>query len=125
MSTARLVITAVVVEGRSQSEVARTYVVSQSWISRLVARYRAEGETAFTARSRRPQTSPTRLPNATIALIIAVREDLASKGLDNADQPNTGCGVVWLLRWRRSGLPLRTHRTGGYRAKANGAVPTH
>jgi transposase len=42
MSKARLVITAVVVEGGSQSEVARTYGVSQSWISRLVARYRAE-----------------------------------------------------------------------------------
>jgi len=35
---ARLVITAVVVEGRSQSEVARAYGVSQPWISRLVKR---------------------------------------------------------------------------------------
>jgi transposase len=52
MSKARLVITAVVVEGRSQSEVARDYGVSQSWISRLVARYRAEGESAFVPRSR-------------------------------------------------------------------------
>jgi len=43
VSKARLVITAVVVEGRSQAEVARTYGVSQPWISRLVARYRAEG----------------------------------------------------------------------------------
>ncbi|MFP5021183.1 helix-turn-helix domain-containing protein [Pseudonocardia phyllosphaerae] len=42
MSKARLVITAVVLEGRSQSEVARAYGVSQSWISRLVARYRVE-----------------------------------------------------------------------------------
>jgi DNA-directed RNA polymerase specialized sigma subunit len=37
MSKARLVITAVVVENRSQSEVARSYGVSQPWISRLVA----------------------------------------------------------------------------------------
>jgi hypothetical protein len=35
MSKARLVITAVVVEGRSQSAVAREYGVSQGWISRL------------------------------------------------------------------------------------------
>ncbi|WP_109469946.1 sigma factor-like helix-turn-helix DNA-binding protein [Mycolicibacter heraklionensis] len=41
MSKARLVITAVVIEGRSQSEVALAYGVSQSWISRLVRRYGA------------------------------------------------------------------------------------
>ena len=43
----RLVITAVITEGRSQGEVARAYGVSQVWVSRLVARYRAEGEAAF------------------------------------------------------------------------------
>ena len=43
----RLVITAVIAEGRSQGEVARAYGVSQVWVSRLVARYRAEGEAAF------------------------------------------------------------------------------
>ena len=62
MSKARLVITAVVVEGRSQGEVARAYGVSQGWVSRLVARYRAEGEAAFEPRSRRPKTSPARDP---------------------------------------------------------------
>jgi hypothetical protein len=41
MSKARLVITAVVTEGRSQGEVARAYGVSQGWVSRLVARYGA------------------------------------------------------------------------------------
>ena len=44
MSKARLVITAVVTEGRSQADVARTYGVSKGWVSKLVARYRAEGE---------------------------------------------------------------------------------
>jgi transposase len=51
MSTRRLVITAVL-QGRSQAEVARTYGVSQGWISKLMARYRAEGEAAFEPRSR-------------------------------------------------------------------------
>lgn len=54
MSKARLVITAAVVEGRSQSDVARAYGVSQPWVSGLVARYRAEGEAAFASRFRRP-----------------------------------------------------------------------
>ncbi|MBV8180477.1 MAG: IS481 family transposase [Mycobacterium sp.] len=92
MSKARLVITAVVIEGRSQSEVARAYGVSQSWISRLVARYQTDGEAAFTPRSRRPHTSPTRLPQTTIDLIIEQREKLASKGLDHG--PHT---IAWHL----------------------------
>lgn len=78
MSKARLVITAVVIEGRSQSEVARAYGASQSWISRLVKRYRLEGDAAFIPHSRRPHTSPSRLPQPTIDLIVSVREKLAS-----------------------------------------------
>jgi transposase InsO family protein len=87
-----LVITAVIVEGRSQSEVSREYGVSQPWISRLVARYRAEGEAAFEPRSRRPHTSPARLAQSSIDLIIELREKLASKGLDNG--PHT---IAWHL----------------------------
>ena len=83
MSKARLVITAVIIEGRSQSEVALEYGVSQGWISRLVKRYRLEGEAAFEPRSRRPHTSPTRLPQSLIDLIIALRDDLSGKGLDH------------------------------------------
>jgi transposase InsO family protein len=92
VSKARLVITAVVIEGRSQSAVAREYGVSQAWISRLVARYRAEGEAAFQPRSRRPHTSPARLTQATTVLIIELRESLASKGLDAG--PHT---IAWHL----------------------------
>src|ERR1700761_6567419 len=82
MSKARLVITAVVVEGRSQSEVARAYGVSQGWVSRLVARYRAEGEAAFEPRSRRPKTSPQAIPDQVAELIIQLRKELAGQGLD-------------------------------------------
>lgn len=60
MSKARLIITAVVVEGRTQAEVACTYSVSKGWVSKLIARYKAEGEAAFEARSRRPKSSPNR-----------------------------------------------------------------
>jgi transposase len=62
MSKARLVITAVVLEGRTQAEVARTYGVSKGWVSKLIARYNTEGEAAFEPRSRRPTTSPRRCP---------------------------------------------------------------
>ena len=95
MSKARLVITAVVVGGRSQSEVARSYGVSQGWISRLVARYRAEGEAAFEPRSRRPASSPTALAAQTVKLIVALRQGLASQGLDAG--PDT---IAWHLAHR-------------------------
>lgn len=47
----RLVITAVLA-GASQSEVARTYHVSQGRINRPMARFRDQGEAAFEPRSR-------------------------------------------------------------------------
>ena len=81
MSKRRLVITAVLA-GSSQSEVARTYGVSQSWISRLMARYATEGQAAFEPRSRRPRTSPRATPPATVELVLLLRKQLTDSGLD-------------------------------------------
>jgi len=92
MSKARLIITAVTIEGRSQHEVARAYGISQSWVSRLVARYRAQGEAAFQARSRRPKTSPTSIAPATVTLITQLRAKLTTAGLDAG--PDT---IAWHL----------------------------
>jgi hypothetical protein len=98
-------------EGRSQSQVARDYGVSQSWISRLIARYTLEGDAAFEPRSRRPHISPALLPQATIDLIIALRTELTGMGLQghsatrNARRPHGF--VEWSPRgvsWER--LPL-------------------
>src|ERR1700747_3413191 len=82
MPKARLVITAVVIEGRSRGEVARACGVSQGWVSRLVARYRAEGEAAFRPRSRRAKTSPSAISDQAVELIVALRKELAGQGLD-------------------------------------------
>ena len=48
----------------------------------LVARCRAEGDTAFEPRSKRPSSSPPKLDEATASLIVAVRDDLARRGHD-------------------------------------------
>jgi len=88
-----LVITAVVVEGRSPVEVARSYGVARSWVYELVSRYRAEGDTAFEPRSRRPKRSPRALPEATIDLIVGWRKHLEGEGLDAG--PDT---IRWHLR---------------------------
>ena len=82
MSKARLIITAVVLEGRSQRSVARDYGVSEGRVSKLVTRYRTEGELAYQPRSRRPHTSPATTPATTVALILELRRTLTSAGPD-------------------------------------------
>jgi transposase InsO family protein len=93
MSKARLVITAVTVENRPVAEVARAYGVARSWIYTLLARYQAEGEAAFEPRSRQPKTSPAAISANTVELIVALRKDLAGRGLDAG--PHT---IAWHLR---------------------------
>jgi transposase InsO family protein len=93
MSKARLIITAVVLEGRTQAEVARTYGVSKSWVSKLITRYKTEGEAAFEPRSRRPKNSPQATPTSTIELIITLRKQLTATGLDAG--PDT---IAWHLQ---------------------------
>jgi transposase len=89
MSKARLVITAVTVENRPVSEVARAYGVARSWVYTLLARYQAEGEAAFEPRSRRPKTSPRAISGQAAGLIVALRKDLSGRGLDAG--PHTIC----------------------------------
>jgi transposase len=81
MSKRRLVITAVLA-GQSQSEVARTYGVSQGWISKLIARYHLEGEAAREPLSRAPSTSPAATPPDTVELVLWLRKQLTGAGLD-------------------------------------------
>jgi transposase InsO family protein len=78
-----------VLSGRSQSEVASRYGVSKGWVSKLMSRYRAEGEAAFEPRSRRPNTSPTAVLPATVELIIRLRKELSEQGMDAG--PDTIC----------------------------------
>ena len=97
MSKARLIITAVVLEGRSQADVARTYGVSKGWVSKLVARWRLEGDAAFQTRSRRPRSSPNATPPAVIERILNLRVNLQHQGLDHG--PST---IAWHLAHHHS-----------------------
>lgn len=80
MGMAQLVVTAVLVEGRSKAEVARTYGVSRRWVITLVQRFLAEGEAGLAPRSRRPHASPGRTPQVVEDEIIALRKDLDRHG---------------------------------------------
>jgi transposase InsO family protein len=97
MSLARVVITAVVVEGRSKSEVARDFGVSRVWVQKLVKRYRCEGEAAFEARSRRPLSNSRRVVDEELEdRIVELRKQLTEAGLDAGAET-----IGWHLR--RSG----------------------
>lgn len=107
MSKARLVITAVIVEGRSPTEVARTYNVARSWVYTLVNRYRAEGDAAFEPRSRRPTTRPNATADSTRRLILELRHELTRDGFDaGADT------IVWHLATKHH---IRISRATVYR----------
>jgi transposase len=82
MSLAELVILSVKVEGRSKSEVARDYRISRYWVHQLVRRYEAEGEAAYTPRSRRPRTNPRAVDAEVEERIVRLSKELSKKGWD-------------------------------------------
>jgi transposase InsO family protein len=82
MSLARLVVTAVRVEGRSKSQVARDYRVSRRWVHELVKRFDQEGEAGLVPRSRRPRSSPQATPEQVEHQVVQLRKHLADQGLD-------------------------------------------
>jgi transposase-like protein len=51
MSLARVVVTSVLVEGRSKAAVARDYGLSRRWVHELVRRFEADGEAGLEPRS--------------------------------------------------------------------------
>jgi transposase InsO family protein len=100
MSMARVVIMAVVVEGRSKSEVARDYGVSRQWVQTLVGRYQLEGEAAFEPRSRRPHSNPRRIGEDVEDAIIALRKQLSQAGHDAGAET-----IAWHLRQQIGSSP--------------------
>src|SRR5215475_10761413 len=121
MLMARVVITAVVLEGRSKSVVARDYGVSRRWVQVLAARYLAEGEAAFEPRSRRPHASPQRTSQAVEDAIVALRKSLAGAGLDAGSETiawhlcqQAGCSpsvaTIWRILSRRGFVTPQPHK---------------
>ena len=80
MGMAELVVTAVLAEGRSKSEVARDYAVSRRWVITLVQRYLEDGPTGLEPRSRRPHRSPRQTPRQVEDEIVRIRKDLDRHG---------------------------------------------
>ena len=58
MGRARFLVEAMVVEGRSPTELARAHGVARSWLYKLLSRFREGGYQALEPRSRRPHNPP-------------------------------------------------------------------
>jgi transposase len=112
MSMARLVVTAVRVQGRPISQVARDYGVSRRWVHELVRRYDRAGEAGLAPRSRRPHTSPQAIAPTVEEQIVALRNQLTDQGLDAGAQtiayhltkqgtPAPSPATIWRVLTRR------------------------
>jgi transposase InsO family protein len=121
VSMARLVVMAVVGEGRSKSEVARDYGVSRRWVQILVQRFLVEGEDGLEPRSRRPHHSPQRTAEAIEYEIIAVRKELDGLGHDNGAQTiafhlerrigeTPSVSTIWRVLSRRGFITPQPHK---------------
>ncbi len=100
MSLARLVVTAVRIEGRTKAEVSRDYGVSPRWVYELCRRFDSEGEAGLEPRSRRPRASPQHIAGAFEDEIVELRKALADEGLD------AGAHTIAVSPDRRHGEPL-------------------
>jgi hypothetical protein len=124
VARARLIITAVVVEGRSKTEVARNYAVSRYWVQQLVQRYQREGPSAFLPWSRRPhhKVGPggTRTRDPRIMRLFQAQVTRSSPERELLTNLLTGWEIVkslrplggYLLLSGFCGLPRNGDRTG-------------
>jgi transposase InsO family protein len=100
MGVERYVVEAVVREGRSRREAARSAGVSKAWVDKLVARYREGGLEALTPRSRRPKSCVHAASSDVQAAILELRHHLGDAGHDNG--PHT---IAHHLRQRVDAAP--------------------
>src|ERR1700722_10061775 len=68
--------------GPSIKELAAAHGVSESWLFKLLRRYRLEGPQSVEPRSRRPKTSPSRIADLYEDEIVRIRKELIDGGFD-------------------------------------------
>jgi transposase InsO family protein len=82
MDKARFLVETHLRTGRPIGELAAAHGVHRSWLYKLLARYRAEGDAGLEPRSKRPHSSPTRIADRYEDTIVEVRKELTDAGLD-------------------------------------------
>ncbi len=102
MDLGRFLVDAVVLGGASPTHLARNHPISESWLFRLLARYRAGGYPALEPRSRRPKSSPRQTSPEIQQAIVDLRRELVDGGLDAGAQT-----IAHHLRLRFGTTPSR------------------
>jgi len=100
MDMGRYLVEAHLREGRSVAELAATHGLHRSWVYKLLARYRAEGDAGLLPRSRRPRSSPTAITSEDEDAIVLLRKQLAEEGLDAG-----AVTIHWHLARRQETVP--------------------
>ncbi len=97
MDKARFLVETHLRTGRPIAELAAAHGIHRSWLYKLLARYRREGEGGLEPRSRRPHNSPTRISDRHEDAIVALRKELADAGFD------AGAATIYCHLARRQG----------------------
>jgi transposase InsO family protein len=100
MDIGRYLVEAHLREGRSVGELAAQHGIHRSWLYRLLARYRAEGDAGLVRRSRRARTQPHAVPSEVVEQIVALRGELVAEGLDAG-----ALTIQWHLTQRTGSAP--------------------
>ncbi len=82
MALGRYVVDAVLLEGRSPTEIAKAHGISRYWLYQLIARFREGGYAALEPRSRRPRSCAHAVAPEIQAAVVRLRGELADAGHD-------------------------------------------
>ena len=121
MDVARYVVDAVVLEGRSCREVARSHGCSKSFVARMVGRFREGGYPGLERRSRAAHRIPHRTPPEVEEQIVRLRKELADEGFDAGAETirqhllvQTGTApsvsTIWRVMRRRGFVTAQPHK---------------
>jgi transposase InsO family protein len=121
LELARFLVDAVVLEGRSYRDVARAHGVSKSWVAKLVARYRAGGYEAVSARSKAARNVANKTAVELEDRVIRLRKELTEAGFDagahtihyhlglsEPSPPSTS--TIWRILKRRGFITPQPHK---------------
>jgi transposase InsO family protein len=121
LEVARFLVDAVVLEKRSYRDVARAHGVSKSWVAKLVARYRAGGYDAVSARSKAATKVANRSPGELEDRVVRLRKELAESGFDAGpqtihyhlsltDPTPPSVSTIWRILKRRGFVTPQPHK---------------
>jgi transposase InsO family protein len=82
----RYIVDAVIVEGRSPTQLARDHGISERWVFKLLSRFRGGGYASLEPRSRRPKSCSHQLDAKVQDLIVRLRSELTTAGYDAGPQ---------------------------------------